>query len=255
MKLQDKVCIITGASRGIGKAMAIGFAREGADIVIAARSEVVKDERLPGTIHETAEEVRALGRRALPVKTDVTKEEQIEEMVSKTIEEFGKVDVMVHNAALAFWKNVKDTPTKIWDLVMNVNLRGAFFCARAVLPHMIKQGSGSIINISSIGADIGGDIRSGMAYSSAKAGVERLSNGLAEEVREYGIAVNGLKPARGVNTEGMRYWTQDIDPSQWATTDNMVAAAIFLAAQGADGVTGRIFTDEGAVEEFGLTYP
>ena len=103
MKLENKVCIITGASRGIGKAFALGFAKEGADIVVAARTEVQKDERLPGTIHETADMVRALGRRAVPIKTDVSKEEDVNRMVQAAIDEFGKVDIMLHNAALAFW--------------------------------------------------------------------------------------------------------------------------------------------------------
>lgn len=253
MKLKDKVCIVTGASRGIGKAIALGFAREGADVVIAARTEVQKDERLPGTIYTTAEQVRALGRRALPVKVDVSKEEDVNRMVELALQEFGSVDVMVHNAAVAFWKKLWETPTKLWDLVIAVNLRGAFLCARAVLPHMIEKKSGSIINISSPGADIGGKIDGGMAYSASKAAIERLSNGLAEEVREYGIAVNCLKPAGFVESEGARYWSPpNTDFSSWEPPDLMVKATIFLATQTSAGVTGGIFTEKQLAKEYDL---
>ena len=245
MKMLNKVCVVTGASRGIGKEISFGFAREGADVVVAARTEVQKDERLPGTIYTTAEKVRELGRRALPIKMDVSKEEDVERVVAKTIEEFGRIDVMVHNAALAFWNKVWETPTKLWDRVINVNLRGAFLCSKYSIPHMIKQKSGSIITLSSPGADIGGLIYGGMAYSSSKAGIERFSNGLAEEVRKYGIAVNCLKPEGFVDSEGLRYWsTPDTDTEQWDPPDLMVKAAIFLATQTSEGVTGGIFTEK-----------
>jgi len=253
MKLKNRVCVVTGASRGIGRAIALGFAREGADVVIAARTEVQQDERLPGTIHTTAEEVRALGRRALPVRVDVRQEEDVDRMVAMTLEEFGRVDVMVHNAAVAFWKKLWETPTKLWDLVIGVNLRGAFLCARAALPHMIRQKSGSIINISSPGAEIGGKIDGGMAYSASKAGIERLSNGLAEEVREYGISVNCLKPAGFVESEGARYWSPaDTDFSTWEPPDLMVKAALFLATQTSAGVTGGIYTEKQLAKEYNL---
>ena len=253
MRLENKVCVITGSSRGIGAAMALGFAREGADVVIAARTEVQKDERLPGTIHSVAEEVRALGRRALPVKVNVAKEEDVDRMIAMTMEEFGRVDVMVHNAALAFWKKVWETPSKLWDLVVAVNLRGAYLCAKAALPHMIEQKSGSIINLSSPGADMGGKIDGGMAYAASKAGIERLTNGLAEEVREYGISVNALKPAGFIESVGLKYWsTPETDTSEWEPPDLMVKAAIFLAIQTSEGVTGRIFTEKQLDKEFDL---
>jgi len=160
---------------------------------------------------------------------------------------------VVHNAALAFWYKVWETPTKLWDLVINVNLRGAFLCARFALPHMIARKSGSIINISSPGADIGGLVDGGMAYSSSKAGIERLSNGLAEEVRKYGIAVNCLKPAGFVDSEGLRYWSPPgTDTSKWDPPDLMVKATLFLATQTADGVTGGVFTEKELARKYDL---
>ena len=253
MKLENKVCIVTGASRGIGKAIAIGFAEEGADVVVAARTEVQKDERLPGTIHETAEAVKNRGRKSLAVKMDVSSEEDVMRTVSETIKTFGRVDVMVHNAAVAYWNKLWEIPVKVWDRVINVNLRGAFLCAKAVLPHMIEQRSGSIINISSPGADFGGKIDGGMAYSASKAGIERMSNGLAEEVREYGIAVNAYKPADFVDSEGARFWSPEgTDFSQWEPPDLMVKAAVFLAYQTSAGVTGGIFTEKELAEKYNL---
>ena len=245
MRFKDRVCIVTGASRGIGKALAVGFAREGGHVVVAARTEVQQDERLPGTIHATVEEIQALGRRALAVVTDVRKEEDVDRMVAAAMQAFGRVDVMVHNAAVAFWKPLWETPVKLWDLVIGVNLRGAFLCARAVLPAMIRQRSGSILNLSSPGADIGGKIDGGMAYAASKAGIERLSNGLAEEVKAYGISVNCLKPEGFVESEGARYWSPpDTDFSTWDPPDLMVKAALFLASQTASGITGGIFTEK-----------
>lgn len=253
MRFKDKVCIVTGASRGIGKAIALGFAREGAHVVVAARTETQKDERLPGTIHTTAEAVRALGRRALAVKTDVRKEEDVDRMVSSTLDEFGRVDVMVHNAAVAFWHKLWETPIKLWDLVIGVNLRGAFLCARSVLPSMIEQRRGSIVNLSSPGADIGGKIDGGMAYSASKAGIERLSNGLAEEVSEYNISVNCLKPEGFVDSEGARFWSPPgTDFSTWDPPDLMVKATLFLASQTSSGVTGGIFTEKQLAREYDL---
>jgi len=253
MRFKDKVCIVTGSSRGIGKAIALGFAREGADVVVAARTEPQKDERLPGTIHTTADAVRALGRRALAVKADVRKEEDVDRMVSSTLDELGRVDAMVHNAAVAFWHKLWETPTKLWDLVIGVNLRGAFLCSRAVLPSMIEQRSGSIINLSSPGADIGGKIDGGMAYSASKAGIERLSNGLAEEVREYNISVNCLKPEGFVDSEGARFWSPPgTDFSKWDPPDLMVRATLFLASQTSSGVTGGIFTEKQLAREYDL---
>lgn len=139
LPLQDKVAIVTGASRGIGKAIALALAKEGAKIVVAARSEV--EGRLPGTIHRTVGEIRMLNSDALAVRTDVPKEDEIKEMVWKAIKHFGHLDVLVNNAGVYAPESLVEIATKRWDLVMSVNLRGMFLCTRAVLPHMMKQAS------------------------------------------------------------------------------------------------------------------
>ena len=245
MKLDGKVAIVTGSSRGLGKAIAIGFAREGANVVVAARTDV-EDERMPGTIYKTADEVQASGRQSLPIKCDVTNEQSINDMVQKALGEFGHIDILVNNAGVAFYYPVIETPLKRWELVLRVNLIGAFLCAKAVLPGMIQQRSGSIINISSLAADErdGGTVSTGVAYAVAKAGLDRFTWGLAAEVGQHNIAVNAIKPQGVVDTEGMRYWMQDADKSQWQSPEKMTKATIFLAGQNASGVTGTVATDE-----------
>jgi citronellol/citronellal dehydrogenase len=245
MKLGGKVVIVTGSSRGLGKAIAIGLATEGADVVVAARTEV-ENPQLPGTIYKTAEEIQALGRRALPIKCDVTNEQSVSDMVQKALTEFGHVDILVNNAGVAFYYPIVETPLKHWELVLRVNLIGAFLCSKAVLPKMIEQRSGSIINISSLAADerVLGTVSTGVAYAVAKAGLDRFTWGLAEEIGQYNIAVNTIKPKSVVDTEGMRFQLPDADKSQWESPERMVRCAIFLAGQDASGITGTVATDE-----------
>ena len=173
MKLKGKVAIVTGASRGIGKAIAIGFAKEGADVVVAARTEL-ENEKLSGTIHKTVEEIKVFGRRALPIRCDVTDENSVNEMVKKTIAEFGRIDILVNNAGVAFYYPVVETPLRRWEIVLRVNLTGAFLCSKAVLSKMTEQRSGSIINISSLVANEwdGGTVCTGLAYAGGKAGLD-----------------------------------------------------------------------------------
>jgi citronellol/citronellal dehydrogenase len=245
MKLDGKVAIVTGGSRGLGKAIAIGLATAGADVVVAARTEV-ENPQMPGTIYKTAEEIQSLGRRALPIKCDVTNEQSISDMVQKALTEFGHVDILVNNAGVAFYYPIVETPLKRWELVLRVNLIGPFLCSKAVLPQMIERRSGNIINISSLAADerVLGTVSTGVAYAVAKAGLDRFTWGLAAEVGQYNIAVNAIKPKGVVDTEGMRFQLPDADKSQWESPERMVKCAIFLASQDASGVTGTVATDE-----------
>lgn len=245
MKLKDKIAIVTGASRGIGKAIAIGFAKEGAMVIIAARSES-ENERLPGTIYRTVDEIKEIGGVALPIRCDVTEENSVNEMARRALSEFGKIDILVNNAGVAFYYPVVETPLRRWELVLRVNLTGAFLCSKAVLPKMIEQKQGSIINISSLAANErdGGAVSTGLAYGVAKAGLDRFTYGLAAEVGRFNIAVNCLKPHGVVDTEGMRFWVKEEDRKGWVSPERMVKCAIFLAQQDARGITGRVATDE-----------
>lgn len=251
MTLEGKVAIITGASRGLGNAFAIDLAKEGANIVIAARTET--ESKLPGTIYKTAEDVRALGRKALPVRCDVASEESVNEMVQKTLQEFGRIDILVNNAAVAWWPPVTETPLKRFELVLRVNVIGPFMCVKAVLPTMIKQKSGSIINISSLAANKRVRGFSGISYGVSKAALERLTWGLAAELGQYNIAVNAIKPLKVIGTEGILAQVKpDTNKSDWQSPELMVKACTFLAAQDASGVTGTVASDDEFCQWHGL---
>ena len=246
MKLKDKVAVVTGASRGIGKAIALGFAREGAAAVIAARTEEKKHERLPGSIYETSKEILSLGGRCLAVRCDVTEEESVVRMVETTMETFGRIDVLVNNAGVAFYRPTLEVPLRRWEMVLRVNITGAFLCSKAVIPTMIEQGGGSIINISSLAANErnGATVGTGLAYGVSKAALDRFTWGLAAEVGKFNIAVNGLKPRRVVDTEGMRFWVHEEERKGWVSPERMVKCSVFLASQDARSVTGVVATDE-----------
>lgn len=246
MNLKGKVAIVTGSSRGLGKDIAIGLAQAGAKVVIAARSEVVKDKNLPGTISETVQEIEWVGGEALALRCDVTDETSVQEMVKKATEAFGTIDILVNNAGVAFYYPVTETPIGRWDLVLNVNLTGAFLCSKAVLPGMIQQQRGSIINISSLAANERdeGTIPTGLAYAVAKAGLDRFTWGLATEVGCNNVAVNCIKPKEVVDTEGMRFWMKDKSKREaWKSSDKMVKCVLFLASQDAASVTATVATD------------
>src|SRR4051812_39717902 len=145
--LNGKVAVVTGASRGIGRALALGLARAGCDVVVAAKS-TTSSEKLPGSIFTVAAEVEALGAKALPVQVDVRDADQIEGLAARAVERFGRIDLLVNNAGALHQAGILDTPPKRFDLVTGVNARAAFLCCRAVLPAMIRRGGGHIINMS-----------------------------------------------------------------------------------------------------------
>lgn len=241
MKLQGKVAVITGASRGVGRNMALELAKEGCDIVIAARTEEVKDPKLPGTIYSTAEEIRALGRRALPVRTDVTDEESIDSMVRQALAEFGKIDILINNAGIMAPGLLVDLPLRRWDLMWRVNVRGPIACAHAVLPHMIERRDGVIINISSVLADVPG--AGNIPYSLTKQALRKLSEGLAWEVREHNVRVFALSPEGLVRTPGTMYHRfeeteKDLVGENIEPPEVMGKAAVFLCTEQAVALAG-----------------
>ena len=261
MSLAEKVVIVTGSSRGIGKAMAIGLAEEGAYVVVAARSEESRP-MLPGTIHSTVGEIEDAGGKALAIPTNVREEDSIRHMVNRTLDEFGAVDVLINNAAIASYTPFLEMTVKEWDLVMDIDLRAPFIACKSVVPIMIDQGGGSIINISShaatnifsstLSTDSADIALIGQNYGAAKVGLERFTWGLATELGPYNIAVNVLKPLRPVVTEGFLAQRPDADVSTWATPADMVKAAKYLAAQDAKGLSGATVTAEELVRRLGL---
>jgi citronellol/citronellal dehydrogenase len=247
--LKGRVAIITGASRGIGRAIALGLARSGCDIVIAAKS-TASSERLPGSIFTVAEEVERLGVRALPVQVDVRDGEQIDGMVKQAIDRFGRVDVLINNAGALWWQPVLETPAKRFDLVMGVNARAAFLACRAVLPHMIERRWGHIINMSPpIDLKI---VPGKVAYFISKFGMTLISHGLAEEVRDSNIAVNSLWPVTIVESQASINWgmgSRDL----WRKPDILVDCVIRLVQKEPTQVTGRALLDEDFLREEGVT--
>ena len=252
-QLDGKVAIITGASRGIGKAVAIGFAREGAKVAIAARTEAPLKSGLSGTIYQTAEEIQAVGGDVLAIRTNVLEEAEVGDMVQKVLDKWGRIDVLVNNAAVAApGPFIKETARR-WNLVIGVNVLGTFLCTKAVVPTMVKQGGGSIINTTSRAAANRVKAVTGIAYGTAKAAIEHLTYALAADLGEYNIAVNCYNPATGVATEGYVFnLPSDFDKSHLVGPERMVKAAIFLAQQDAKGVTGCVATDEEYIQWHGL---
>ena len=240
MKFEDKVAIITGASRGIGKALAVGLAREGCHIVAAAKS-VTEDPRIPGTIHDTAREVEALGRRALPYQVDLRDALCIEEMVLATVGEFGRVDFLINNAGAIFLHDVEHTPTKRYDLVNALNSRAPFVAARECIPHMKAQGFGHIINMS---PPLEPSMAPGkVAYTISKLGMTLLTLGLAEELRGASVAVNSLWPETMVESAATINWKMG-NKQTWRTPQVMVDAVVGIFSQDPNEFTGNTVLDE-----------
>src|SRR5262247_2200434 len=261
MTLAGKVAIVTGSSRGIGKDIALAYAVAGADIVVAARSESQSDPRLPGTIYETAQEVEALGRRAIAVKTDVTDEEQVAAMVQHTLDTFGRIDILVNNAAVLVPRGILDLPTRHLDLHYRVNIKGPVLCIRAVLPTMIEQQQGWVITVSSHAAVFPGpgpykDVAPSRAfmYAATKAALERLTQGLAMEYQDQGISFNVLSPVGRIRTPGNVFgMTKPGEtPEPFEEAIAMGKSAVFICSQDPRTFTGNILFDEEVVRRYDL---
>ncbi len=244
MVLKGKTAIITGASRGLGKAMAIALSGAGASVVAAARTVETGQSVLAGTIHETVKEIEKQGGQAIAVQCDITKEEDVTSLVEQVNTHYGDIHILINNAGVAARELLLELPVKRWDLVMGVNLRGMFLCTKTVLPRMVKRRSGNIINLSSVLAK---RIQYNVAYGASKAAIERFTQGVAEEVREYNIAVNALCPDFTV-TEAVKVFRPEADTSSWQRPEMWGKYAVQVAAQEAKGLTGRIL-DEAALKE------
>jgi citronellol/citronellal dehydrogenase len=247
--LEGQVAIVTGSSRGIGRAMALGLAREGCRIVIAAKS-TAPSEKLPGSIYTVAAEVEGLGGQALPLQVDVRDETQIEAMAARTLERFGRVDILVNNAGALYWKGILETPARRFDLVMGVNARAAFLCCRAVLPAMIRQRRGHIVNLS---PPFDMTMASGrIAYAISKLGMTLLTHGLADEVQPHNVAVNSLWPRTVVESQASINWGLGT-PSEWRKPEILVDCLLRLAKKEPAELTGQALIDEDFLRSEGVT--
>jgi citronellol/citronellal dehydrogenase len=247
--LSGRVAIVTGASRGIGRALALGLARHGCKVVVAAKS-VESSEKLPGSIHTVAEEIRALGAEALPIQVDVRFIEQIEALAALTMEQFGRIDILINNAGALWWHPLLDTPPKRFDLVMNVNARAAFFTCQAVVPHMSARQWGHIINMSPpIDVKI---VPGRIAYFISKFGMTLLTHGLAEEVRVRNIAVNSLWPVTIIESQASINWGLG-RREDWRKPDILVDCVLRLVQKDPSELTGKALLDEDFLRSEGVT--
>jgi NAD(P)-dependent dehydrogenase (short-subunit alcohol dehydrogenase family) len=250
-RLAGKVAVITGASRGLGQYCAVGYGREGATVVVSARTENPEDSRLPGTIHETVDLVKQAGGDAVAIACNVADNDSVENLARQVLERFGRVDVLMTNAAVQPPGHVSTIQIRHWELEFRVNVHGTFYPIRAFLPSMQAAGSGNIITISSVAAH-----RGGSHYGATKRAVESMTIGLADEVKEQGIAVNCLRPVGGIETPGFMMAREPGQPNTrstmtgYAPPDSYVEAAILFAMQTASTCTGAVLTDAEVIQRF-----
>ena len=253
-ELDGRIVIVTGASRGIGKALALGLAAQGAAVVCAARTVTEEPDGLPGTIDATATAIERGGGRALAVRCDVGCTDDLRTLVDRTMTQFGRVDVLVNNAMAPTRCRFDALSLERWDESMAANLRSLFVLAKLIVPVMAAVGGGSIINISSGGADHAATAAMPpgfLAYAVAKAAMERFTTALAPEIAARGSPSNALRPGQ-VKTELARRELGDhFDWTGWTTPEAVVPPVAWLAAQRAPAYTGRIVE----ASAFGTTWP
>jgi citronellol/citronellal dehydrogenase len=249
MKFKGKVAFITGASRGVGKTIALALAKEGCDIVAAAKTEET-DARLPGTIHETAAEVEKLGVRGLAVRVDVRDDAQIEAGIKTALDKMGRVDFLINNAGALHWQPMTQAPMKKYDLVNGVNARASYACAYHVLPAMIQQKFGHILMMSPPiePKAAGGKI----AYAISKFGMTLIAHGLAEEVREHNVAANALWPATMIESYATINWGLGT-AAQWRKADILADCTTRIFAKEPKSFTGNALIDEDFLRAEGVT--
>lgn len=237
--LEGKVAIVTGGNGGIGKRIACGFAGMGADIVIAARNQ----EKTASAVQEIKE---AFDVRVLGIQFDVSKEEKIRDMVSQTLDEFDRINILVNNAGINIRKMPQDYTVSEWDDMLDANLRGAFFCSQAVYPAMKKAGGGKIINIGSMTSIFGGAKLA--PYGASKGGLVQMMRSMAVAWAPDNIQINAILPG-WIDTKLTRQARKDISGlaervesrtpmGRWGDPKDLIGAAIFLASQASDFVTG-----------------
>jgi NAD(P)-dependent dehydrogenase (short-subunit alcohol dehydrogenase family) len=253
MSFQNRTVLITGASRGIGKAMALRLAREGANIVIAAKS-VEEDPRLGGTIFSAAQEVEAAGGKALAVQVDIRQEEQVQAAVQQAVDRFGGIDVLINNASAIQLTPTEQTETKRFDLMQSINVRGTFLMGKYCIPHLRKGNNPHIITLSPpINLNpkwLGGHI----AYTITKYSMSMLALGWAAELKGAGIASNALWPRTTIDTAAVRNLLGGEALARMSRTPDIIADAVYyILRKPAVQCTGNTFIDEEVMAAEGIT--
>lgn len=250
MRLKDKIALVTGSSRGIGKATALLFAREGANVIVNYVSNRKEAE-------DVSQEIRNMGRKSIAVKADVSNREEVRCMVKQIIDVFGRIDILVNNAAIICKPtNILNATKEEWERLLNVNLLGAYFCVQEVAPYMIRQKYGKIVNISS-NAALGTTFSAHVAYDASKAAIVNLTKRLAFELGPYGITVNSVAPGMtktemigvGRNEEEIRKLIEDRAKTtslrRLAEPYEIANVVLFLSSDESSYVTGQVIVVDG----------
>lgn len=250
--LKNKTILITGSSRGIGAAMAKRFAKAGANVVITGKT-IEPHPNLDGTIYSVADEVNALGGQALPLQLDVRDEKNIAEVIAKTVNHFGGIDVLINNASAITIKGTEEMTLKRFDLLIGVNVRGTFACSQACIPHLKKSENPHILNIApplNMNAKWFKDF---LVYTYSKYGMSICTLGMSEEFRADGIAVNSLWPQTTIATDAVRVHFPPEILQASRKPDIMADAAYTVITKNSRDITGNFFTDEEVLRAAGVT--
>jgi len=250
--LEGKTLFITGASRGIGKAIAMRAARDGARIVIAAKT-TEPHPKLLGTIFTAADDIRAAGGEALPIHVDVRDDAQVENAVRQAVEAYGGIDVLVNNASTISLTGTLDTPMKRFDLMQQVNTRGTFLCTQKCLPHLKRAANPHVLNIA---PPLNLDPRwfaPHAAYTISKYGMSLCVLGMAEEFRAQGIAVNALWPRTAIDTAAIVHLGGSAIADRCRTPDIVADAAHAILTRDSRACTGNFFIDDEVLRDAGVT--
>ncbi len=250
--LRDKTLFVTGASRGIGKAIALRAARDGANVAVAAKTDR-PHPKLPGTIHTAAEEIEAAGGNALPLKLDVRDDQAIGEAIDQAAEHFGSLDILVNNASAITLQGTRDLQMRRFDLMFSVNVRGAYACSRAALPHLLEGSNPHILNLSpplNLNPEW---FRDHVAYTMSKYGMSMCVLGMAAEFRRQGLAVNALWPRTVIATAAINMLDGKVKPENCRTEAIMADAAHAILCRDSAACSGNFFIDESVLREEGVT--
>jgi citronellol/citronellal dehydrogenase len=250
--LAGKTLFITGASRGIGKAIGLAAARDGANVVVTGKSDA-PNPKLPGTIHSAAEEIERAGGRALALPLDVRDEARIEAAVAAAVARFGGIDVLVNNASAIFLAGTLDTPARRWDLMHQVNARGTFLCTRACIPHLERAANPHVLNLSPPLSLEPRWFAPHVAYTIAKYGMSLCVLGMAEELRPRGIAVNALWPRTVIDTAALNLLGGEALARRARRPEIVADAARAVLLRDARTCTGNFFLDEEVLRAEGVT--
>lgn len=249
--LRGRTLFITGASRGIGKAIALRAARDGANVVVAAKT-AEPHPKLPGTIHTAAEEIEAAGGRALALQVDVRDEEGVEAAVARAVEHFGGLDVLVNNASAIYLASTTETPMKRYDLMQDVNTRGTFACSRAAIPHLARADNPHVL-VMSPPLDLEPRwFAPHLAYTLSKFGMSMCVLGLSAELADRGIAVNALWPRTVIGTAALAMLGGRIPAEATRRPEIVADAAHAVLTRPSGECTGNFFIDEEVLREEGV---